>query len=343
MTLPEGLARRSTVDAEYLRVRASVNRVFLSIFVAVAAVAVAVLWLRHAEAVRDAERDAGNLADLLSEYLIVRLGAVDGALARVSSISRRLGGPDGNAREWAAALRTSTTGVPGVSSLIVLDEEGTIRHSTVGQIRGLSWADRRVFLALAEGVPNRLAVDLPFAMVVGDQVLVPFGRALTDPRGKFMGAIVATLVPNQMQNFLEKFDLGPLGIAWILLPTGEALFREGAGSNATAVPQTEPPEFAQEKALREGGLMAGPLYPGGPEYITAYRPSGVGDLTIAVSLARGDYVRGWRYELGGILLTVLIAGVLLFFGTRHIKGVTLEAIDAAAEAEHPREPAEPPT
>jgi hypothetical protein len=329
MTLPEFHASQTSTDDALHRLRRRVNRLFAAIFVVLLLVTAFMLALRYVEAVDEGRQEAGNLTDLLSEYLVIRLRGIDGALSRIAADNRRIGGLDGSEREWASAMRSAIAGVPGLSSLIVLDADGVVRHATVQQIRGLSWADRGIFRELAKGIPNRVVVDPPVAMVAGSQVLVPFGRALTNPRGEFIGAIVALLLPNQLRDFLGTFDLGQTGIAWVLLPSGEVLFRDGAVDALRGLPAAPSPAFVTEGPMASEGIVRGPLVPDGADYLTGYRKTAIANLVVAVSIAGTSFLSRWRNEVVAALLLIVVAGGLLFVSARRINAAALDVAAAA--------------
>lgn len=334
MTPPASEAEQEFLDLAYDKVRSMVNRLFIALFVALIIVVAAILVLRFIELDREGRRSAENLADVLSESVAIRLGAVDGALAEIAIGNHIIGGPEGSAREWGELLRTAQLGLSGLSALFVLDGDGTILHSTLGLIKGITWADREIFQELAKGRPNQLVVDLPISMVAGNSVLIPFGRSLTDPRGNFIGAAIATLLPNQLQEFLATFDLGDTGVAWILLSSGEVLFREDAASESgEANDTTDPPIFAQDRAIEQNGFAKGAISEGGPGYLTAYRQSRIGDLVVAVSLAENEFVGRWRFEAIAGLILVVISGVVLFLAARRIKSAVLDALATAPDDE----------
>jgi hypothetical protein len=335
MTPPAIGMDQISADAAFNRVTALVNRLFAIIFVGLVVFAIAGLGLRYSEVSSEGRRSTENLAEVLSEYLVIRMGAVDGMLSKIIAGSRRIGGPEGPDRDWTSILRGATTGVPGVSSIVILDADGNIAHATIPQIAGLSWADRPVFQRLATGHANQLAVDLPFEMMVGDQVLVPIGRALTDPRGEFIGTAIATLVPNQLEEFYQTFDLGRDGVAWVLLPGGEVLFRHGFGDDTTS---RTPPLFISGKQIAEDGFVSGPIEPGGSNYLTAYRQTGIGGVVTAVSLAERDLLVGLWYDAAGVAAFIVIAGIFLLFAARRINSAVLGAMETASAADNTAPP-----
>lgn len=323
-TLSETPAEPTAADDALRHVQRLVNGVFAAIMVVLAVVAIGIMSLRYIEAVGESRRQVGVLSDLLSEYLVIRLRGVDGVLSRIAADNRRIGGPEGSEREWASALRSAIAGVSGLSSLVVLDVDGTVRHATVQQIVGLSWAERPIFQELARGVPNMVVVDPPITMVTGSQVLIPFGRALNDPRGNFIGVIIALLVPDQLRDFLEAFDLGPTGIAWVLLPSGEVLFKDGA---IDAVNDEETPLFTLD-SLEGVGYASGPLVSGGDSYVTAYRRTAFANLTVAVSIADARALSRWRTEAIIAAMFVVAFAALLYLAARRIKSAALDILAA---------------
>jgi len=331
MTPPEFQADQTSADDALRRMRRLVDRLFFAIMAVVIVAAGLTVTLRYIEASGESRREARTLANLLSEYVVLRLRGIDGALTRIAADNWRIGGPEGPDREWTPAIRSAISGVPGLSSLVILDSNGIVRHTTVQQIRGLSWADRRVFQELAKGVPNAIVVDPPITMVAGSQVLVPFGRALTDTRGDFVGAAVALLLPDQLRDFLQRFDLGPTGVAWILLPTGDVLFRGGAIEPFTENTTTQEPLFADEAADKKEGIVRGALIRGGSDYMTAYHQTDFGGLIVAVSIAETSALSRWRKEALVTVTLAVIAIALLFFAARKIKNSAVDIVAAGQQ------------
>ena len=313
-------------DVALATARALVGRLLTIAFLALLVAAMAGLALRYAEVGRDGRRSAENLADVLSEYLGIRLAAIDGVLFRVVATSRRIGGPAASEREWSTALRTATSGVPGIGSIVITNADGMVTYSTV-TIVGESWAERPIFQKLRDGHPNLLIADAPFVVGAGNERLIPFGRALTDARGEFIGTAVATLVPGQLEDFYSAFDLGESGLAWVLLRSGVVLFRAGAAADLENT--AELPALAADRTAPPEGFISGPLGPGGPDYLTAYRTSRIADLVAAVSLPKAQLLSRWRYEALAAAIFILAVGLFLFFARRLIDRAVTGAVEAA--------------
>jgi hypothetical protein len=332
---PANGENNTPADVALANARALVSRLLAVVFLAIVVVAVAGIAFRYAEVGRDGRRNAENLADVLSQYLEIRLGAIDGVLFRVVASSRRIGGPAASEREWATALRTAMSGVTGLSSIIITDADGVVAHSTLLQAVGVSWAERSIFGALRDGHANLLAVGPPLSVVAGNENLIPFGRVLTDPRGEFEGTAIATLVPGQLQDFYRAFDLGQSGVAWALLPSGAVLFRAGSAADlASAAALSALPTAA---AAPSDWFVRGPLAPGGRDYLTAYRRSDIADLVVAVSLSQSDLLSRWRYEALAVLVLLCATGAFLFYARRRINAAMTGAVETALAEAPPRD------
>jgi hypothetical protein len=319
----------------FARARRSLNWLISAVMAVVILLTAGALWLRHDGASRDAARNARNISQVLAEYLGFRLAAVDGVLARLVATSRRLGGPSLSPREWGLAIRSSTSGVPGLSAVSITNSEGTILHSTILQIKGVDWSDQPVFQKLKNGHPNFLTAAPPIQITGGDQILIPLGRQLTNPEGKFIGTAIATLVPNHLRDFDEAFDFGGAGVAWVLLPTGEVLFRQASGDMTDKAVDTVRPEFAASGLSAPEGVVSSPIAEGGANYVTAYRHATNADLIVAVSLAEADFMPGWRYEIAAALGFIVLSAALLLFARHRILRAIGDAEVDAVGAETP--------
>jgi hypothetical protein len=302
----------------FARARRSLNWLISAAMAVVILMTAGVLWLRYDGASRDAARNARNMTQVLAEYLGFRLAAVDGALARLVATSRKVGGPTESPREWGLAIRNSTSGVPGLSAVSITDAAGTILYSTILQIKGVDWSGQPVFQKLKTGHPNLLTAAPPIEITGGDQILVPLGRQLTDPQGRFIGTVIATLVPSHLKDFDEAFDFGGAGVAWVLLPTGDVLFKQGSGDVAHDEIDTARPQFAASGLRAAEGVVSSPLTEGGANYVTAYRGATNADLIVAVSLAESDYMPAWRNEIAAALVFIAVCAALLLFARHRI-------------------------
>ena len=311
------------------RIKFNIIALTLTVLVAVAALVTADLWWRRDRTLKAAETRATNLATVLAEYVKGSFSSADAALRQLAIHGRRNGGANAPADEWGPILAAAKAALPETGSITVSNAEGTITHSTQHAIIGQSRRDNYIHRVLSAGQSDMLVVDRPFRAVSGSKpYLIPLGRPLTTPAGRFDGMLVATVLPEAYREFFKTLDVGSGGIISVLHPDGVILFREPSSSNPMNEAAAGNPLFAL--ARQNGtGVAHGPLASGDAHYVSAYRTIGTPPLIVAVSLDEREVLEDWYRErrvsataFGALTLT-LGAMVLVLF----------RAVDARARVE----------
>jgi signal transduction histidine kinase/ActR/RegA family two-component response regulator len=290
------------------------------------------LWWRRSLLLDGAERRAANLTLILAEYLKQVFDSADSSLKQLAIHSRRIGGVEAAPAEWAAMLASARAGLTGVGSLSVTDAGGVIRHSTIPALIGQSRADQYVIRQLATTSEDMLVADTPFrSLMTRGSVMLPLGRRLADAEGGFGGTVVATFLPSELRRFFRTVDVGPGGTTWIFHPDGAILVREPSQADPIGEPSTDNPVFRAARSAAAPGLLRGPLAPGGPPLLSAYRSTVQPSLIVGVSLSQADVLADWNraVRVSAALLAVLglAAALGLWLAFRQ-----LEAHDAALAA-----------
>ena len=307
---------------------ASVRLLLAGIFAILVVLLGAGLWWRHAEGLKSGQRRAENLTLILADHLARTVGAIDTALGQLAVHGQRVGGPRAPAEAWTPVLSAAATGLAGVGSLSVVDDAGTITYSTIAEIVGQSRRELFSFRQMASDASGGLVADTPFT-ARGGRLLIPFGRRLTTPEGRFNGGVVATFEPERLRDFYRSVDVGSAGSVWVLHPAGHVLFREPSRADPMGQSAEKNPILQQQRAGDPVGFLHAPLEAGGQPYLSAYRTIASPPLVVAVSLAEADVLAGWRRELliaGGL---VSIMGLLLLLSGQWIN----REIDARAKAD----------
>src|SRR5262249_831412 len=164
---------------------------------------------------------------------------------------------------------------------------------TMRGIAGQSRSDLFLFQHLSRRPDGGLIADRPVHSPASGHVLLPIGRALTGPDGRFAGVIMAALEPEQLREFYRPVDAGPHGRTSVLPPEGIVVLREPSTSEPMGEPAQNNPIFAAQRQNPTVGHLRGPLTEGGRSYLTAYRLSSFPPLVVAVSLAEKDVLAGW--------------------------------------------------
>ncbi len=257
----------------------------------------AYLMVARRRALEGAELRAGNLANVLSEYVRGSFALTDASLRQLIVHAKRVGGPRARTEDWEPILAAAKVSLPGGGSLTVTDGSGRILHSTQPAIIGASRRDNYVFKRLASLEHDELVVDRPFLTVVDpQQFVIPIGRRLTDDAGKFDGTVVATVLPERYRAFFRAADVGQAGITWVFHPDGVVLFREPSDKNP--INQAAENNPILRTALRAGrdGSVDGPVETGGPAFLSAYKIIREPPLVVGVSLSRDEILADWYHQ-----------------------------------------------
>jgi PAS domain S-box-containing protein len=311
------------------RLRLSVRLLFVGVFVILASLLAAALLFNRFEALDFGKRRAENLAYILSSHLTRTIGGIDTTLSQLALVSSRIGGPSARAEDWNSALDAAKSGAAGIAALIVTDETGTIRHATLPQVVGQPRADTYLFTQLRNDPNAELVANPPVRGQASGQWVIPFGRRLLSPDGKFAGVLVATLEPERLRGFYRTIDIGRGGIISVLHPEMAVLFREPSSADSTGQTARDNPLLAQHRRAPEFGFVRAPFEPGGPVYLSAYRQVVNPPLLVAVSLAESDVLAAW-WSSATISFGIMAGfGVLLIFAWR----VIMREIRARTEVE----------
>jgi signal transduction histidine kinase len=301
-----------------------------SILLAVAAMLTLDLWWRHERAIAAAESRAANLTIALSEYVRSTFALADASLRQLVIHGNRLGGPGAPSADWLPILEATDLALPGSGSVSVTDARGLIVHSTLKDIVGQPRRSSYLFQYLAVTDTDEMVIDEPFATPLHKgQYVLPVGRRLEGPGGRFAGVVVSVLLPDAFERVFKTVDVGPNGVIDVFHRTGIVMFREPSPANAIGQEAGDHPLV--RRALAEPGLghARGHIEENGPRYISAFRSQPDAPFIVAVSLSEQDALADWRAQvqsslLGFSLFTATLGGIVFLL---------FRQVDARLEAE----------
>jgi signal transduction histidine kinase len=309
----------SVLSALRRRPRVTIVAFTATVLISVGAMVAADLWWRRDQALALSRARAGNLSVVLAEYVRASFVSADAALRQLAVHAGRVGGPTASPDVWDPILASARSALREVGSVSVTDRDGTITHSTVKTIVGASRRDNYVFKQLASIEGDELVVDRPFLSITTPrQYLIPLGRRLYDGTGAFDGTAVATVLPESYREFFRTIDLGPGGIITVFHPDGVVLFREPSATNPINEEAADSLVLQRARGL-SSGTFVGPIQPGGPAFVSAYRTVASPPLIVSVSLPEravlADWSRQRRVSISafGVLAITLSGLVLLLF------------------------------
>jgi len=108
-----------------------------------------------------------------------------------------------------AHLKALADAMPGVTTMLILDAQGTVTASDKPALVGKSFAHREYFQAvLADPNPQTLYVSPPFVTTSGNFTLT-LSRMVPGPNGGFSGMVVAALDPSEFKVLLNSVRYRP--------------------------------------------------------------------------------------------------------------------------------------
>src|SRR5262249_9545756 len=116
------------------------------------------------------------------------------------------------------------------------------------------------------------------------------------------------LEAEQLREFYRSVDVGPHGFISVLHPQGIVLFSEPSAQDPLGESAQKHPIFVAQRERPGAGHLRGPLRPGGPSFLSAYRTVAFPPMVIAVSLAEKDVLATWQN------VTLLALGLTIALG-----------------------------
>ncbi|SHN13844.1 diguanylate cyclase domain-containing protein [Rhizobacter sp. OV335] len=242
-----------------------------------------------------------------------------------------------------AKLQLLTSAMPGISSMLVLDAEGTIVASTREGLVGKNFHQREYFEAPRRGNdPASLYVSPPFTTSLGTYVIV-LSRAVLNEQGRFVGVVTATLDPGYFSVVLGSVLYAPDmrttlvhgdGKVFLDLPTDAATLGRDLSTSTTIFSRHQ--RSGELTSLAQGWSMAS-----GDERMYAMRNLDQRrlrlsrPLVVSVSREVGAIYGPWRSRAWQMSLLlaglVLVSDLALWLSQR--RRSLLEAVDAAVARE----------
>ncbi|MEI8395049.1 MAG: ATP-binding protein [Rhodospirillaceae bacterium] len=264
-------------------------------------------------AIRTAERQARNLAEVLSAQTIAVISGIDQSISRVfDAIHNRplasLSGDESLRRLFVDMIDH----VPFMRALYIFDAEGKILVTTRSNTN-FTVADREYFAFHRDRPDPSLFVGPPiFSRANGKQALT-LSRRINAPDGSFAGLVLGILDPEYLQKLYDAIDVGRFGIVSLLRLDGRMLVRSPFDPKQVGFSVAKAPLF---RAMVEGGARSGidrgRYVSDGRIRIAGYEIIEPGPLVMRVALDEDEVLTEWRqtvlFTLGG---TAGFLGLLL--------------------------------
>ncbi|MBV9835079.1 MAG: hypothetical protein JO055_11770 [Alphaproteobacteria bacterium] len=284
--------------------------ILAAVFVAALSAWQATYLTRARDEAYDAARARGaTLTVVLAAHLQRVIAEADATLKQLSVISPHLGGPTGSADDWRPMIAAAQEVMPGLTSLTIIDADGIVRHSTIGQVIGQSRKDTYLFQSLLDPAWREVVTDLPFRGQATSRTLLPIGRRINKPDGSFGGIVVAVIDPEVLRRFYAQIDVGPSGSLWVVHTTGAVVIRHPAPPRQTGMTLPASAPLRSAFLMHPSGYYIGDVDQASSN-LTSFRPVENGSLIVALTAAQDDILHDWRREatasIAALVLIVLV-------------------------------------
>lgn len=283
-------------------------------------------------------------AQVIQRNLEQNLTAVSRVLADL-----RKEAPQGKANPGLGErLKLLSDAMPGIRTLLLLDENGAVSASTRPELEGKNFAYRDYFkIPRLNHDPDMLFVSAPFQTTLGVYG-VNVARTIPGPHGEFAGIIVATLDPEYFTTLMNSVLYAP--DMWVAIAHGDGLQvamvpeREGQVGKNLAQPGSF---FTRHRdSGKETSILTGTVFATGEERMMALRsiqPTRLKQdkpLVVAVGRDLNVVYAAWRRDLkiqGGLFGLIALGATLgLYAYRRRQREFALkkaEIVEALAQSE----------
>ncbi len=282
-------------DAAVGGVRRHVGLVLLLACAALVAAAALFLWQARGAALAQARQSNANLAASVLDHAEAVVRESDSFMALVA---RTVLAPYEDGGGATQALRDEIlrhlSGQPALHDIYVYDARGALRLSSYAVPRyEASAAGRPFFAAHRASTRDDLLVGKPYRVEPHGEWVVPLSRRLVHADGSFAGVVVGALSVRYLQQYLERFDLGPDGLLALNTRDATVLVRRPYSESALGAELQGSALYREHYALADAGSFtaASPLDGVLREYSFVHSQRFA--LLVVVGQARSHVLAAW--------------------------------------------------
>ena len=277
-----------------------------------------VIWFEREQVIGQAERNAGNLVDVLAGQTRENFQAIDQSLLAIAErldIARLTEDSqiEPTYRLLYDAIRTAPN---GVILYFVLGADGRVLNTSLTDKRELTdLSDRIGFTAQRDDyrqgffIGNTVKGRLP---PVVDRWIFTVSRRFNNPDGSFGGIVAATISVDRLASLYDALNVGEDGVVTLFHRNGMVLARSPADDRAVGQNLSEGPLFRDGLTRSSAGTMTAISPTDNKARILAYRSLNTLPLAVVVGLSLDSELAAWRrYATISAATTLAIAALIL--------------------------------
>lgn len=270
-------------------------------------------WQERQDRLARGAVDIKNLTHSLSEHAA---RTIESTAIILSNVVYRFGQGDiPQAEHLNQLLAVYTHELPQLREVVVLDENGKWKFSSVGKEQSYNNSDRDYFQFHKSHADQDLRINPPIVSRGTGRWTMLLTRRISNPDGSFAGVAAAAIDLGFFQAFYDTFAIGTRGSVGLFRSDGALLVRRPFdAANIGRDYSAKLPLFERLKTEPAGYYRIHSPFDGITKWIAYEQVAGF-PLVINVSLAEDEMLASWRAELkNDIVVTGVVSLILVAMG-----------------------------
>ncbi|MGC1446113.1 MAG: diguanylate cyclase [Xanthobacteraceae bacterium] len=271
-------------------------------------------WQERQDVLARGAVDIKNLTHSLAQHAA---RTIEGASIILANVVDRVGqGDNPQAGQFDHLLSAYAQELSQLREVVVLDENGRWKFSSVGAPRNYNNSDRDYFQFHKSHPDRELRINSPLVSRSSGRWTMLLTRRIDNPDGSFAGVAAAAIDLGFFQAFYGTFAIGARGSVGLFRDDGTLLVRRPFDSeNIGRGYSTKLPLFEKLQAAPAGYYRVQSPFDGQPKWIAYERVEGL-PLVVNVSLAEDEMLASWRASVrSDLFVSGIVSLVLVVMGT----------------------------
>ena len=270
-------------------------------------------WQERQDRLARGAVDIKNLTHSFSEHAARTIESA--AIILTNVVNRFAQGDVPQADHFNQLLSVYTSELPQLREVVVLDEAGRWKFSSVGKAQNYNNSDRDYFQFHKSHPDMELRINSPIVSRATGRWTVLLTRRINNPDSSFAGVAAAAIDLGFFQAFYNTFAIGSRGSVGLFRTDGTLLVRRPFDTaNIGRDYSTKLPLFEKLKTAQAGYYRIRSPFDSQTKWIAFEEVAGF-PLVVNVSLAEDEMLASWREELKtDILVTGVVSLVLIAMG-----------------------------
>jgi PAS domain S-box-containing protein len=279
-------------------------------------------WRAFTFQVRQTEVSLANLASSLSQHADSTIMTADAVLVGLVERLEIDGTPPAALARLDRLLKARITGIPGLTDIIVLGEDGRWLATSMPD-KGGDFSDRDYFRHHRDDRDRGPFIGPPIQSRMTGRWIVTVSRRFQSADGSFAGIVLAVVLASHFVDHYATFDLGS-NSSIALLTTGGILLARYPSDEPLIGQSFSSSKVFSELQERPGGSYETDSVVDGVRILSGYRRSDRYPLVVVASSSKSQALAAWRSNAGvGMAIASVLVGITGLLSIAGLLGLRL--------------------